>query len=462
MKPVLLWSDILLYILLLAVIAFIIGLAKTPSNRERWGCVFQSRLGMSTFIVLLTYIVIGFTDSLHFRTALPPVEGQSNSQVYYSNEVYSSLDFLLGEMKNNTEKTYSAPFSLKSYAKENMQDASGNSYRDFPDLNYAGQHLAPGDSVLADIAWQSLTGFFKGVLLAALLILLHHRYMRGKHSPYPWKTAYITLAVIIGLLFWLVHVGNLYHILGTNKAGNDVLYSSLKGVRTGMLIGSLATLIMMPIAILLGIAAGYFRGWVDDVIQYLYTTLSSIPGILLIAASVLLFQVQIDLHPDLFDTSLEKADVRFVALCFILGITSWATLCRLLRAETLKLSQLDYVQAAHVFGVSHFRILRRHILPNVFHIILITFVLDFSSLVLAEAVLAYVGVGVDSSMYSWGNMISAGSSELSREPAVWWNLCGAFIFMFILVLAANLFSDLVNNTFNPKSVMTGKLSQEAG
>ncbi len=451
MKLVFLWSDILLYILLLAVSAFIFSLVRSPQNRERWRYVFKSRMGMSAFIIILTYIVIGFIDSIHFRTALPPLAGQAAEKTYYSNDVHSVLDKALGEISENTEKTYSAPFSLKSYSKENMQDPQGRTYRDYPALEHAGKHLDSGASQITDILWQSAISILIGLSIATVLIGTHHWYIKGKKSPYPWKTAYLTLAIIICLLVWLLHVGSLYHILGTDKAGNDVLYTCFKGIRTGMLIGTLATLIMMPIAISLGIAAGYFKGWVDDIIQYLYTTLSSIPGILLIAASVLLFQVWIDLHPEYFETSLEKGDARFIALCFILGITSWATLCRLLRAETLKLSQLDYVQAAHAFGVSHFRILRRHILPNVIHIILITFVLDFSALVLAEAVLAYIGVGVDSSIHSWGNMISAGSAELSREPAVWWNLAGAFIFMFILVLAANLFSDLVNSAFNPKT-----------
>ncbi|WP_263078396.1 ABC transporter permease [Endozoicomonas sp. Mp262] len=460
MKPVFLWSDLLLYILLICIISFVVSLIKNPQNRERWSQVFQSRLGLSTFLIILTYIAIAVTDSVHFRKELPPVEGQPAHTVYYSNDVYSVLDILLGEIGENNEKTYSAPFSLKSYAKENRQDSQGRTYRDFPELQYAGQHLQPGQSKAADILWQSLIACLLGLVIAASLMGIHHWLIKGKYSPYPWFTGYLTLAVICCLLAWLLHMGHLYHVLGTDKAGNDVLYTCFKGIRTGILIGTLATLIMMPIAIIFGIAAGYFKGWVDDIIQYLYTTLSSIPGILLIAASVLLFQVWIDLHPEYFDTSLEKGDARFIALCFILGITSWATLCRLLRAETLKLSQLDYIQAAHAFGVSHFRILRRHILPNLIHIILITFVLDFSALVLAEAVLAYIGVGVDSSIHSWGNMISAGSAELSREPAVWWNLTGAFLFMFTLVLAANLFSDLVNNTFNPKSVTTGKPSQE--
>jgi peptide/nickel transport system permease protein len=240
-------------------------------------------------------------------------------------------------------------------------------------------------------------------------------------------------------------------VLGTDLGGVDVAYQSIKGVRTGVLLGTLATLVMMPIAISLGVMAGYFKGWVDDFVQYLYTTLSSIPGILLIAASVLLFQVYIDLNPDRFSVGLEKGDAKFIALCFILGVTSWSSLCRLIRGETLKISQLDYVQAAHAFGVSHSRVLVRHIVPNVTHIILITFVLDFSSLVLAEAVLSYIGVGVDPSMGSWGNMINGARSELSRVPVIWWTLCGAFFFMFTLVLAANLFSDLVRDAFDPRS-----------
>ena len=452
MKPVFLWSDILLYILLAAIIAFIVNLMKSPQNRERWRSVFQSRLGMASFVVILSYILIGVLDSIHYQKALAPVAGQDASTTYYSNDVYSVLDGLLGEIGDKNEKTYSAPFSLKSYAKENMQDSEGRTYRDFPALEHAGSHLKAGQSVTIDLIWQSLIAVFKGLVLAGLLIGAHRWYMRDKISTLPWSTAYTTLTLVLVILFWLLHVGNLYHVLGTDRAGGDVLYKCFKGIRTGMLIGTLATLIMMPIAISFGIAAGYFKGWVDDAIQYLYTTLSSIPGILLIASAVLLFQVWIDLNPDYFGTSLEKGDARFIALCFILGITSWATLCRLLRAETLKLSQLDYVQAAHAFGVSHVRILLRHILPNVVHIILITFILDFSGLVLAEAVLAYIGVGVDASIMSWGNMITSGSSELSREPAVWWNLMGAFVFMFILVLAANLFSDLVNDAFNPKTV----------
>ena len=196
-----------------------------------------------------------------------------------------------------------------------------------------------------------------------------------------------------------------YHVLGTDKVGQDVLYLVLKSIRTGLLLGTLTTLIMLPAAILLGILAGYVGGWVDDVIQYLYTTLNSIPDVLLIAAAVLMMQVVIDTHPGWFSSVAERADARLLALCIIMGVTSWTGLCRLLRGETLKLRELEYVQAAQAFGVSRLNVMLRHILPNLTHIVLITVVMDFSRLVLAEAVLSYVGVGVDPSTISFGTMI---------------------------------------------------------
>ncbi|MDG2410381.1 MAG: ABC transporter permease, partial [Halioglobus sp.] len=358
-----------------------------------------------------------------------------------------------GGMGDRYERTYSAPFALKSFEKQNMKDSQGRVFRDFPVLEHGGAHLERSGDRAADILAKSLQAVVIGLVIS--LAVLSLPWLLTRRSELPWRYAWVTLAVVICLGTWLVSLSRYYHLLGTDLGGVDVAYQSIKGIRTGILLGTLATLIMMPIAITLGVLAGYFKGWVDDVVQYLYTTLSSIPGILLIAASVLLFQVYIDLNPDAFSIGLEKADARFVALCFILGVTSWSSLCRLIRAETLKISQLEYVQAAHAFGVSHMRILLRHVMPNVAHIILITFVLDFSALVLAEAVLSYIGVGVDPSMGSWGNMINSARSELSREPAIWWTLSGAFFFMFVLVLAANLFSDLVRDAFDPRTSTGG-------
>jgi len=246
----------------------------------------------------------------------------------------------------------------------------------------------------------------------------------------------------------LKHPGK--HLFGTDKVGQDVFYRALKGIRTGVVIGTLTTLVMLPFAIMMGLMAGYFKGWIDDIIQYLYTTLSSIPGILLIASAVLMLQVYMDTHTGQFESITVRQDTRLFFLCMILGVSSWTGLCRILRGETLKLREMEYVQASQALGVGHFKILRKHIIPNIMHIVLITVVLDFSGLVLAEAVLAYVGVGVDPSMESWGNMINAARLELAREPIVWWNLAAAFVLMFGLVLSANLFADAVRDAFDPR------------
>ena len=449
MKPLLLWSDALIFLLVVALTLFFIRLRQDPQTRERWGQVFSSRLGMVTFTIILVYVGVALLDSLHFRRALESPEGVVTQEVFYDNKVTSVLDVMLLGMGDRFERTYSAPFALKSFEKKNMKDESGSAIRDFPPLVHAGTHLADPADRWPDVLARSAVALLWGLLASAIVVGLQWLFLRG--SANPWYASWLVQAVVICFFVWMVRISQYYHILGTDLGGTDVMYQSLKGIRTGVLLGTLSTLIMLPIAVTLGVMAGYFKGWVDDVVQYLYTTLSSIRGILLIAASVLLFQVYIDLNPDFFSIGMEKADARFIALCFILGVTSWSTLARLIRAETLKISQLGYVQAAHAFGVSHARILGRHILPNTVHIILITFVLDFSALVLAEAVLSYIGVGIDPSMGSWGNMINGARSELSREPAVWWPLTGAFFFMFALVLAANLFSDLVRDAFDPRT-----------
>jgi len=260
----------------------------------------------------------------------------------------------------------------------------------------------------------------------------------------------LTLGALLLTLLPLLALCVDFHVFGTDKVGQDVFYQILKSVRTALVIGLVTTLVTLPLAILLGLLAGYFRGWVDDLIQYVYTTLSSIPGVLLIAASVLMMQVVIDTHPQWFATAAERADLRLLALCFILGMTSWTGLCRLLRGETLKLRELEYIQAAQAFGVADLRIILRHILPNLMHIVIIALVMDFSSLVLTEAVLSYVGIGVDPSMISFGTMINSARMELAREPMVWWSLVAAFVFMFALVLAANLLADTVRDAFDPR------------
>ncbi len=398
---------------------------------------------MASAIILLFYLLFTLLDSVHLRFATLPTETKSE-QVQYG-EIVSLLDLLFTHNIESTERTYSAPFAIHEYTSSIVVDENGVTKQEYLPLKYVGN----GD----DIVGKSIFAIFIGLMISGSLIFVHMVWRKKKDfkSELPWKTAYLTLGFLLVTFTWFYMLSYDYHVLGTDKVGGDVLYQSLKSIRTGVLIGILTTLIMLPVAIILGVSAGLFGGWVDDVIQYLYTTLSSIPGVLLIAAGVLSMQVMMDNNPGWFETTLERSDLRLLFLIMILGITSWTGLCRLLRAETLKISQIEFVTAAKAFGVGKLTIIRRHIIPNLMHIILISVVLDFSGLVLAEAVLSYVGVGVDPTMHSWGNMINQARLEMAREPMVWWSLFSAFVFMFILVLAANLLSDRIQTVLDPRN-----------
>ncbi|MDP2834277.1 MAG: ABC transporter permease [Pseudomonadota bacterium] len=448
-KPVLLWSDALILLLLWSVVGLVWLARNNEALRGPWRQVMRNRVGAGTALILAVYVAIGLLDSVHYVERLPGAPGQA---AQYSGEVRSALDWVLTPLARNVEKTYSAPFATRLYAKETMKAPDGSEVRDFPRLKYGGAHLADAEKDFwPDLLARGGLGMLGGLVAWLFVAPASSRLFKpaGKDAGATGaRHALLAICLLTGLLIALAPH---YHLLGTDKVGQDVLYLSLKSIRTGLLIGSLTTLVMLPFALGLGIAAGYFGGRVDDVIQYLYTTLNSIPGVLLIAAAVLVVQVQIEAHAELFNTAAARSDVRLLALCGILGVTGWTGLARLLRAEALKLRELEFVQAARAFGLPHGRILLRHLLPNVMHLVLITVVLDFSGLVLAEAVLSYVGVGVDPGMISFGNMINGARLELAREPVVWWQLAAAFLFMFVLVLAANLFADQVREALDPKS-----------
>ena len=453
---VVLWSDLLIWLLVAAGLGLGVVIAKTPPLLAAWRRVGANRVGMASATVLLAFILIGLLDSLHFRTQLA---GKPEQKASYAVEVLSVLDVVASPLRLRNEKTYSEPFATRLYAKETIDLPGQGSVRDYPRLKHGGRHLGEReDEVAADASFSAfkagalaLLGWLGVFGAIATVNRKKGQNLKLREATFAWDAVLLTLLAILLFtvpLFWLA---GQYHVFGTDKVGQDVLYQILKSVRTGLIIGLVTTLVMLPMAVLLGIVAGYFRGWVDDVIQYIYTVLNSIPGVLLIAAAVLMMQVVIDTHPQWFSTAAERADLRLLALCFILGITNWTGLCRLLRGETLKLRELEYIQAAQAFGVSSGRIIVRHILPNLMHIVIISLVMDFSGLVLAEAVLSYVGIGVDPTMISFGTMINNARMELGREPVVWWSLAAAFSAMFVLVLAANLFADAVRDAFDPRA-----------
>jgi len=432
MKLTLLWTDIIIWILVFAITIWGWIISRSPQVKKQWISIFKSSIALFSAIILVFYMLFALMDSIHFYQEK-------------TNRITSLLDMAFQHQIDNKERTYSAPFATNEYVKDIVVEKNGITRQIYKPLKY----VHSGNFIL-----NSLKAIFIGSIISFILIWLHIRYRKKsskEESEIPWRVGYITIYILITLFSWAYIMSFDYHVLGTDKVGGDVFYESLKSIRTGVLIGTLTTLVMLPMAITLGVSAGFFRGWVDDIIQYIYTTLNSIPSVLLIAATVLLMQVLMDNNPQWFETTQQRSDLRLLFLVIILGVTSWTGLCRLLRAETLKISQMEFVTASKAFGVSKFNIIKKHIIPNLMHIILISVVLDFSSLVLAEAVLSYVGVGVDPTMYSWGNMINQARLEMAREPMVWWSLFSSFIFMFVLVLSANLLSDRIQMVLDPRN-----------
>jgi len=223
------------------------------------------------------------------------------------------------------------------------------------------------------------------------------------------------------------------HLLGTDILGRDVLHTTLKGARVALLIGGLTTLIAIPVALLFGVSAGYFGGAVDDAVFFIMSTLASIPGILLLTALIMVL------------------GLGTVQVCVALGVTGWVGFCRVARGETLKLRELDYVQAARALGGGPAGIIVRHVVPNLLHLVIITFVLTFSGLVLSEAILSWLGLGIAG---SWGQMIDQARDELARDPVIWWNLLSAFLALFGLILAVNIVGDAVRDVLDPRTRRT--------
>ena len=202
--------------------------------------------------------------------------------------------------------------------------------RDYPRLNFGGRHLVNTDTDwLGDVVRRTVAGLIGGALGAAVLwlavawlrarsagtgVAASLRAIWRRTTEVPWRAMLITASLVALFAGWVAALWPYYHVFGTDQTGNDVLFQAIKSIRTAVVIGSLATIATLPFAITFGILAGYYKGRVDDAIQYLYTVLSSIPSVLLIAAFVLMIQVFIDKNPQLFDTGLERADIRLFLL----------------------------------------------------------------------------------------------------------------------------------------------------
>ncbi|MGH8745946.1 MAG: ABC transporter permease, partial [Burkholderiales bacterium] len=268
--PVILWTDALLWLLVAATGAYLWRCAQRPHLAAPWLRVARSRAAMVALTLLAGYGAVGLADSLHYRVALPATA--AGEAPAYSPQVLSLLDLALSHLRRSEETTYSAPLATRLFTLEEVRMPDGGLAREYPRLRYGGAGLANESDRGADVARRSLAGL-GGAALAWLAIGALLWPLRRRAPQVPWGAAFATLGAMLALAGPAFALSLAYHVLGTDKVGRDVLYLSLKSVRTSLVIGTLTTLVMLPLGAMLGVAAGYFRGWVDDLIQYLYTTL---------------------------------------------------------------------------------------------------------------------------------------------------------------------------------------------
>jgi peptide/nickel transport system permease protein len=233
----------------------------------------------------------------------------------------------------------------------------------------------------------------------------------------------------------------------------SIVSKLIRGLQLAFIIGIIPTVISSIIAVVMGLVAGYFGKLLDDIIVFIISTVASIPLLLLLIAFIQAVRNS-DRIVEWFEVvGVGEEDAHWrnlILVLIVIGLTTWIGLSRLVRAEVLKHKNREYIDAARALGYGHIRVLFRHILPNVFHIVIITFTIGFVGAVALEVFLSYVGIGVEAKLPTWGQMITGGRSELQRDPSVWWPLTFATIFLFVLSLSFSLFGDALRDALDPK------------
>ena len=218
------------------------------------------------------------------------------------------------------------------------------------------------------------------------------------------------------------------HWLGTDNLGRPVAQRLVQGARIAFHVGIMTSLIAIPLGVALGLLGGYYGGWVDSLVVWLCATVASMPGLLFILAISLV------------------AGQGLLGIYLGIGLTTWVGVCRTIRPEVMKHAARAYVQAAKTLGYSDLRIMLRHILPNVAHIMLIQFSIRFPAAVSTEVFISFLGIGVQGEP-SWGVMIN--NARLRLWQGVWWEMAFTTLAIFVLVLVFNPLADYLRDRLDP-------------
>ena len=221
------------------------------------------------------------------------------------------------------------------------------------------------------------------------------------------------------------------HIFGTDELGRDVFSRILYGARVSLVVGIFPAIISLFIGIVLGLISGYFRGWIDYVIMRFADIMLSFPSLLL--TMVIMY-------------TLGRLGNSIVCIFIALSLVGWASVSRVVRSHTLSLKETEYVEAARSIGVSNWKIMFRHILPNCVPSLIVLYTLSVPSSILSESTLSFLGIGVQPPAASWGLMVNQSKQFLFTQP---WLALAPSLAIMIIVLAFNFLGDGLRDVLDP-------------